>query len=179
MAFIKNDTGPTGKMNDFQSSAAYLLPNDPVLKKQASKDGYSVSELTAEEGTSDVLLKNGIGKNGVHLIYHTTEEYIHLFNAQNKELRLDRGGHCKPRKEQTRPDNKRPHPQEDSAKLKKKVRGIISKIIAEETKVVEPDPMDDLKSYILPVVNSVPSKPDAAPANVSTRTAKSQLLPPY
>ena len=56
--------------------------------------------------------------------------------------------------------------------MKKKVRGIISKIIAEETAVVEPDPMDDLKSYILSVVNSVPSKPDAPPANVSTLTAK-------
>ena len=176
MAFIKNDTGPTGKMNDFESSVAYLLPNDPVLKKQASKDGYSVSEVTAEEGTPEVPLKNGIGKTGVHLRYHTSEEYSRLSNSQRKELRLDRGGHWKPRKELTRPDNKREHPQGDSAKLKKKVRGIISKIIAEETAVVEPDPMDDLKSYILSVVNSVPSKPDAPPANVSTLTAKSPTV---
>ena len=101
MTFIKNDTGPTGKMNDFESSVAYLFPNDPVLKTRSSKDGYSVSEVNAEEGTPDVLLKNGIGKTGVHLRYRTTEEYRQLSLAQKTELRLDRGGQWKPRNGKT------------------------------------------------------------------------------
>ena len=152
------------------------MPNDPVFKKQASKDGYSWQEVTAEEGATYVPLKNGIGKSGVHLRYPTTEVYRKLILAQKEELRKDRGGHWKPRNPQSRPENKRLHPQGESAKLNKKARDIISKIIAEENAEVEPDPMDDLKSYTLTVVIKLPSKPDAEPANVSTVTAESPTI---
>ena len=50
----------------------------------ASKDGYSISELTAEvkdsfnDTTTPNPLNNGIGKTDVHLKYHTAQDYYKL-----------------------------------------------------------------------------------------------------
>jgi len=36
MALVQNDNGPTGKMNNFEDTASFLLPHCPVAKKRTS-----------------------------------------------------------------------------------------------------------------------------------------------
>ena len=52
MAMIRNNDGPTGKLNDFELTAAYLLPCDPVAKRKSSNESSdahdSVTESAAE-----------------------------------------------------------------------------------------------------------------------------------
>eukprot|EP00957_Ditylum_brightwellii_P147428 11226100-Ditylum_brightwellii.AAC.1 len=33
MALVKNDTGPNEKMNDFEATAAFIIPSDTVARK--------------------------------------------------------------------------------------------------------------------------------------------------
>ena len=66
-----------------------LLPYDPVQNKRnsASKRGAGdISDLSGAEIAS-FGSKEGIGKSGVHLRWHTTEEYGPLDNDQKEELR--------------------------------------------------------------------------------------------
>jgi hypothetical protein len=37
MALVHNDTGAHGKCNNFEATASYLLPHDPVAKKRTAK----------------------------------------------------------------------------------------------------------------------------------------------
>ena len=34
IALCRNDTGPTGKRSDFEATAAFMLPHDPVARKR-------------------------------------------------------------------------------------------------------------------------------------------------
>ena len=92
MASIRTDDGPDGMRNDFEQSAAHLLPYDPVAKKHAagsSKRGSAeVSAVSFE--TTDVAAfgtKPGIGKSGVHFRYYDKSEYSKLTKEQRTELR--------------------------------------------------------------------------------------------
>jgi hypothetical protein len=90
IAQIKADDGDGGKRKDFEATASFLLPYDPVAKKQQSstkRDHDSmVSDVTAKV-SSTFGNKSGLGKSGVHLRYHTTEEYKALSKEQRLELK--------------------------------------------------------------------------------------------
>ena len=88
MAQVKTDDGPDGKRNDFESTAAFLLPYDPVAKKRRSqkRTNVEISDSTSVE-VAAFGSKPGIGKTGVHLRYHTPEEYNKLSKKQKEELR--------------------------------------------------------------------------------------------
>ncbi len=93
MASVRTDTGPTGMRNDFEATAAHLLPYDPVAKKRAagSKRGIAhISDATGANPPANVAAstsgKQSIGKTGVHLRWHTFEEYRNLTKAQREEL---------------------------------------------------------------------------------------------
>ena len=75
--------GPTGKRNDFEAAVSYLLPKDPVVKrKEAPKRGIAhISDTTADPESKD-----GIGKSGVHLRWHSLESYSELNTEQKEEL---------------------------------------------------------------------------------------------
>ena len=45
MALVKSNVGTNGKINNFEATTSFLLPNVLVLKKKVSKDGYSISEV--------------------------------------------------------------------------------------------------------------------------------------
>ena len=60
MALVRNDDNSGGKMNDFESTASFLIPNDPVLKKQASKDGYTISEINAETNDEGIVVNDNL-----------------------------------------------------------------------------------------------------------------------
>jgi hypothetical protein len=86
-----------------------LLPisfyNDPVAKKRLSgtKRGAgiisSVMDMTEDDQTPTITGgKPAIGKTGVHLRYHTQQEYNKLSKEQKDELRewRENKGHLKP-----------------------------------------------------------------------------------
>ena len=92
MALIRNDQGPNGKMNDFEASASFLLPHDPIsLKKSTEKKrtGAEVSEVHADL-SDNVTRKPSVGKTGVELRFHTSEEYSTLSKEQTTELAAHR-----------------------------------------------------------------------------------------
>jgi hypothetical protein len=88
IANIGTDDGPNGKRNNFEASASYLLPYDPVAKKRSNKRDH---DATIGDATADVAAtfgdKPGIGKSGVHLRYYEPEEYKKLNKEQKQELR--------------------------------------------------------------------------------------------
>lgn len=83
MALVQNDTGPTGKMSNFEATAAFLLPKDPVARKclQAKRAIGQISSVDL-----NMMLKPGIRLTGVALHYHTQAEYLKLSAAQKTEL---------------------------------------------------------------------------------------------
>ena len=40
-------------MHDFEGTASFLVPHDPVIKKKASNDGYKISEIDTKQDDND------------------------------------------------------------------------------------------------------------------------------
>jgi hypothetical protein len=94
MASVRLDTAPlTGKRSDFEACATHLLPYDPVAKKRTTSNkrgAGEISDATAAFNRVEISsfgTKEGIGKTGVHLRYHKSEEYSTLSSDQMDELR--------------------------------------------------------------------------------------------
>ena len=64
MEMIRNDDGPEGKMNDFEMTAACLLPHDLVEKRKTSKGG-SDAQATIADSTSEVSSASTSGKSAI------------------------------------------------------------------------------------------------------------------
>ena len=91
MASIRTDDGPDGMRNDFEQSAAHLLPYDLVAKKHAagsSKRGSAEVSAVSYEATDVAAFgtKPAIGKSGVHFRYYDKSEYSKLTKEQKMEL---------------------------------------------------------------------------------------------
>ena len=151
MASIRTDDGPDGMRNDFEQSAAHLLPYDPVAKKHAagsSKRGSAeVSAVSFE--TTDVAAfgtKPGIGKSGVHFHYYDKSEYSKLTKEQRTELRewRSKGG----------AERGRSNAKAKKAKFDKAVAAAVEKKISEQTKASEEERMagDKLRSLVASIV---------------------------
>ena len=65
-----NDDGPIGKMNDFETTAAYPLPYVPVVNRKTNKgdsDAHATIANSISEVSSTSTSENpDIGKTGVH-----------------------------------------------------------------------------------------------------------------
>eukprot|EP00957_Ditylum_brightwellii_P198124 15095287-Ditylum_brightwellii.AAC.1 len=103
MALVKNDDSKTGKMNDFEAAAAFIIPSDPVAKQVAlgkkrgsayisgvndtSTNGGQVRGTTAGSGdrTSG---KNASGKSGVEFRFYKHKEF-HALNKEHKQELLE------------------------------------------------------------------------------------------
>ena len=139
MASIRTNDGPDGMRNDFEQSAAHLLPYDLVAKKHAagsSKRG-STEVLAVSYEATDVAAfgtKPGIGKSGVHFCYYDKSEYSKLTKEQKTELGEwpSKGG-----AERGRGDAK--------AKFDKAVAAAIEKKISEQAKASEEERMAGVK----------------------------------
>jgi hypothetical protein len=63
-----------GKMNDFESTAAFLLPHDPVsTRRAATKRSVEVSEVVIDSAEESFPKKAG-----VELRFHKGKEYDNL-----------------------------------------------------------------------------------------------------
>ena len=150
MASIRTDDGPDGMRNDFEQSAAHLLPYDPVAKKHAtgsSKRGSAeVSAVSFE--TTDVAAfgtKPGIGKSGVHFRYYDKSEYSKLTKEQKTELHEWRKGGA----EQGRSDART-----KKAKFEKAVAAAVEKKISEQVKASEEEKLagEKLRSLVASII---------------------------
>ena len=75
MAHIKTDNGPEGMRNNFEATAAHLLPYDSVVKKRSNGYKRNSTQISSLMEVSDATTKKpSIGKTGVHLHYHKNSE---------------------------------------------------------------------------------------------------------
>ena len=176
MASIRTNDGPDGMRNDFEQSAAHLLPYDLVAKKHAagsSKRG-STEVLAVSYEATDVAAfgtKPGIGKSGVHFCYYDKSEYSKLTKEQKTELCewRSKGG-----AEWGRSDTRT-----KKAKFEKAVAAAVEKKISEQAKVSEEEKMagDKLRSLIASIVKetggTTTSDRRATTIGATTATGKS------
>ena len=88
MASIKTDNGLEGMRNNFEATAAHLLPYDPVAKKRSGGQKRGSAQISSVMDHSPTTTKKpSIGKTGVHLRYYKTGEYRNLTNEQKEELK--------------------------------------------------------------------------------------------
>ena len=172
LANVEEDVGDgteanPGKRNDFELAVAYILPKDPVARKRdaTNKRGASeISDVTANiSGFGD---KAGIGKSGVHLRWHSDDEYKGLSAEQKKELNQWRSqqrqqdpkfdsGDPKVKKK-----NESPNSQRRDKRVKKAMAAAIEKQVEEKLqeklKASEEEKKtdDDFRSYIMGLIKS-------------------------
>jgi hypothetical protein len=91
---VRTDTDPnTGRMNDFEATASYLLPYDPVSKKHAAGvkrgmlDISSTTGVEAEISSFKSSAKISSGKSGVGFRFYKSPEYQLLLPDKKKELK--------------------------------------------------------------------------------------------
>lgn len=87
MALVRNDTATTGKMNDFEATASFILPHCPVAKKRQTPHKRPQAEISS---TNLNPSKPRVGTTGVELRFHTKAEYRNLRKDQKDELRTYR-----------------------------------------------------------------------------------------
>lgn len=156
VAAVKNDDGPGGLRNDFERAVVKLLPADPVARRRNQMDTGSGRRRNASavqaEGEIEINSVSGgkanIGKSGVHLRYHTKEEYKNLNGDQKNELREWRKDNPQ---ESSKKKRKHESPGKGSGKhlTKKAVSSIIATELkkALEDKKAEPT-SDDLRTMV-------------------------------
>ena len=116
IANVEDDNGVDGKRNDFEKASSHLLPKDPVVKRslQVKRGAGEISEMTgttvvrkkvagSNPGERRSAAKVGIGNSGVHLRYHTPDEYGKLTRPQKRDLSLWRNGKVPDFKKPQRP----------------------------------------------------------------------------
>ena len=142
MALVRNDTGPGGKMNDFESTASFLVPHCPVARKRAdaTPGKRTAAEISATSGNATP--KSGIGKTGVHLRFHTTKEYKELTPEQKQELReyrdsREKQGHGRNLKPK---DGKGKSIKPDDIQPRKRLKTMVAEAVAAELKQRSTDP---------------------------------------
>lgn len=155
MASIKTDNGPGGMRTDFEAAAAHLLPYDPVAKKRlagAKRGGGLISAVGGDDATIAATSgKPSIGKTGVHLRYHTSEEYRNLAPAQKMELK------------QWRTDNPPPPTKKPKGLTKKQVSSLLRRELNRGEEEKKQEGVD--KAYIMSMIKECLATPPPPPPN--------------
>jgi hypothetical protein len=157
MAAIKSDDKVDGKRSNFEATASYLLPYDPVAKKKSTFDdrkrgAASISGVEGDDGGHVSFaagsFKASIGKTGVHLRYHTKDEYNKLTSAQKQELKEWRESHSdvKRSKKKAKLGTKR---------LKSTVSKLVASVLKERGREAETKPPDSAPSQYNEVIASM------------------------
>lgn len=181
MALVRNDTGPTGKMNDFEATASFILPHDPVAKKrnEATKRGgttANISDTTAD----DPETRSGIGKTGVELRFYEPAAYKLLPQDQKDELRehrnsLEKSG--KGRKLSQKRGNgnkdKRKGGKTPDTHPKKKMKSLIAEAVAKEIKGMTDatESEKQLQDYLVSLVEKTMGKKSPAKVTIAGTSA--------
>jgi hypothetical protein len=178
MALCRNDTGPGGKMSNFEDTASFLLPHDPVTNKRTAQK-RPLANVSSAASVSSASSKVGTGSTGVALRFHTKAEYAKLSNEQKDELRLHRDKletDGKGRILSSSGGGKRQSNDFDSKRFKRAVSQAVAKEAKEKEKTVQVSAAEEekLRSYLLSLVNGTPTT-----APTTTRNASAAVvLPP-
>jgi hypothetical protein len=190
MAQVRTDSGPVGKMNDFEATASYLLQYDPVSKKRAAGSKRGMESISAVSGSDDADIsglhetgpkpKPSKGKTGVEFRYHTPAEYNQLQPDQKTELhdfRENKKGNAGPGKAKKLRQSNTLNGRGNTNKQKKWIASAVEKQLAQlqATDAVEDDKEADFKSYIMSLISEA-KKPTPPAANASTATVKKVTL---
>ena len=68
MVMVMNDDGPRVKLNDLETTAAHLLPYDPVVKRKTNK-GVSDYHATISDSAAEISLTSTSGKPDIGKIF--------------------------------------------------------------------------------------------------------------
>ena len=140
MASIKTDNGPEGMRNNFEATAAHLLPYDPVAKKRSNGQKRGSAQISSVmDPTPTTTKKPSIGKTGVHLRYYKTGEYRNLTNEQKEELKEWRANNPNTFKAGSK-KAKKEAPKKSKSSMKKQVASLVEAALNKSVK------FDDLKS---------------------------------
>jgi hypothetical protein len=173
LASIKTDNDPDSLPNNFEASASHLLPYDPVQRKrsvtQGKRGSADISDVTGGDGVTIVAFgaNKDIGKTGVHLRYHSPEEYKTLSKAQTDELREWRKTTPGGRKKSKHDDRtSKPTVRFDTEKA---IASAVEKKVAERLKSIEHDKTqgDETEAYIMSIFQKYAEKAKAATVKVS------------
>ena len=180
MASIRTDDRADGMQNNFEAAAAHILPYDPVDKKRAAAGSkHTAAQILLAEvgdvGEISSASKLSIGKSGVHLRYHTPDDYRKLNNEQKTELREWRANISdtkKPAKQHNqakRNNNKSFNKKQVSAMIVKEVKKAFDKKATKDGGTNQPAEID-AEEYIASMVQAAISK-------LSTLTADATAKP--
>ena len=189
MASVRTDDGPQGMRNDFESAAVHLLPYDPVAKKHAASGnkrglaqisavGGDKPEQVAMSGAITSKTKNSIGSTGVHLRYHTPEEYDNLtieqkdeHHAWRKKTQGNKKGTGRDGKDTKMTSGKTCHP------TKKQVSAAVAKELKKLTKQDDVQPVeDDVDAHIAALVKDALSKQAGTTSGTKPRSPLHSIL---
>ena len=126
MASVCTDNGPQGMHNNFEATAALLLPYDAVIKKQAASTKCLAAQISALEGDSAEIAdtigkKPSIRKSGVHLCHHMNLEYHELTVEQKSSyFKCSKSGKNTKGELKGCPNNKFPNHKQISTLVSKK-----------------------------------------------------------
>ena len=156
MASLKPDNDLEGMRNNFETTAAHLLPNDPVAKKRSSGQKRGSSQISSVMDTSNATMKKpSIGKTGIHLRYYKTGEYRNVTREQKDELREWRANNPNSYKARFK-KAKKERPKKPKPSMKKQVASLVE---AELKKTVRfEDQVNDEEKYIMSMVQAAVTK---------------------
>ena len=175
MAQVRTDTDPlTGRMNDFEATASYLLPYDPVSKKRASgtKRGVEISDTTGTEARTNAKVTSG--KSGVEFRFYKGPEYGLLEPDQKKELKEWRDAQKLAGTHNTGggggPAKKARNDRNDSKQHKKWIASAVKAAVDKKTNdtTVDDTAESDFKNYIWGLMASKQTSKAATAASVET-----------
>ena len=147
MASIKTDNGPEGMRNNFEATAAHLLPYDPVAKKRSNGQKRGAAQISSVmDPTPNTTKKPSIGKTGVHLRYYKTGEYRNLTNEQKEELKEWRANNPNTFKAGSK-KAKKEAPKKSEQSMKKQVASMVEAALNKSVKF--DDQVNDEEKYIM------------------------------
>ena len=159
IAMIRQDDEADGKMNNFEAAAAYLIPCDPVAKKQQVGSKRPAADISsANIQNRHKKKKAGMGVTGVELRFHNRAEYNKLNKLQKAELYEWRKSVDS--KKESKDDSKDQQKKIIAAAVKKELKD------AETAKAAASKDKEDLKALIMTVLGEVKT-PASAKVNIS------------
>jgi len=192
MALCRNDTGPNGRRSNFEATASFILPHDPVARKRTTQRQHgnaqvseSTTTISATSGTNEPRTKRGIGKTGVPLRFHTAAEYAKLTREQKVELREFRDKREIQGKSQKllNPSNKSKGNYNN--RQNKRLKSMVAEAVAKQLESNEPpnnettnDDENNLRKYLVSLMQGSESKAPTNPpgnANASSSQARAPV----
>ena len=186
LALVRCDEGADGKVNDFEATAAFILPSDPTSsQKRGKKRGANVSSFDANASSSSMKFAKG-PDTGVELRFHESAEYHNLTSEQQDELRAWRltSKSKKPKKDKKGKFEKfRSKGKGKGTDTKKKFQAAVSAAVGEALQTREKkekssnEMADGIKNYLLLLANATPGTKKANQANATAGSANAFAIP--